>query len=103
MLHNPNWDKAKTSPLLLDNFIAWLQKQPADEKYDWLDSDSCLAAQYSQSIDREYGHNDILALAGTFSADLENIAYARPWNFGAALNRAKALKAMKAKQLVPLD
>lgn len=47
MLYNPNWEqKTKTDPLTLPALIAWLELQPADETYCYVDTGECLIAQY---------------------------------------------------------
>lgn len=48
MLYDKRWDKpeVKADPFSLESLIAWLEKQPADQHYDYCDGDNCLTAQY---------------------------------------------------------
>lgn len=52
MLYDPKWD-TKTDQFTLKNLIAWLEKQPADERYVYTDAERCLLGQWVQSIDIE--------------------------------------------------
>ena len=94
MLYDPKWEqKTKADPLSLASLIAWLERHPADETYCYMDSGECLAAQYNQSIGRVYQTpNPIRTYFGrSFDAHLERIALEYPRNFGAALERARAI------------
>lgn len=102
MLHNPQWDQ-KTDPLTLDAVIAWLEKQPANDKYEYCNSMTCLAAQYNASIGRSYDPPGIplwawerLYAGKTAGVDfdrvLEFIAAHADRTFGDALRIAKWLR-----------
>ena len=90
MLFNPDWSKTETKadPFKLETLIAWLEKQPADQEYNFRDcSGRCLFGQYYTAMgfdwQKEY-------LADHF--DHINIAGLEPHTFGAALERARALR-----------
>lgn len=96
MLYNKKWDlPIKTVPSLI-GLIAWLETQDPAQEYDWSKCDgTCLVSQYLTSIGildgeqwKDYNYHKALGLpeAGSF-----NIAYQRPWTFGAALLRARAV------------
>src|SRR6476660_2885832 len=85
----------KADPLTLESLIAWLEKQPADQTYDWADCDGrCLIGLYSAAhgisfttmcaTDRDDGTAPYDRLTTT------GIAYRRPHTFDAALKRARA-------------
>jgi hypothetical protein len=109
MLFNLKWNKtAETAekpqinnPLSLDAVIAWLEKQPANQRYDYVDPHNCMAAQYNRSIGREYSAaSTILTARGgesNFDTLLEEIAQGsgiiRTQKFGAALKRARKFQA----------
>jgi hypothetical protein len=110
MLFNLKWNKtAETAekpqinnPLSLDAVIAWLEKQPANQRYDYCDPENCMAAQYNQSIGRKYlAYRPIIAARrgySNFDTMLEEIAQGsegdtRKQNFGSALKRARKLQA----------
>lgn len=94
--------EAKADPLSLDSLIAWLEKQPADQEYDYGCNGTCMLASYFRSV------NPNFCSVGTSYAsffDGENFSeWALPdgWDdiafgdggsrtFGAALDRARAL------------
>lgn len=45
MLYDPKWE-VKTDPFTLESLIAWLEKQPDSERYDYTCNGHCLMAQY---------------------------------------------------------
>ena len=47
MLYDPKWE-VKADPFSLADFIAWLETQPADERYDWHDVHGCACARYAE-------------------------------------------------------
>lgn len=102
MLWDPTKDKkfeTKADPFTLDALIAWLEKQPANKRYCYLDNGGCMFAQYLLY----FGYKR--PLIGGFCLQAENlprwdlpvgwddIPYAMPRTFGAALDRARALRA----------
>lgn len=95
MLFDPKWEvQTKIDPLTIEAVIAWLERQPADQVYCYMDRGRCLAAQYNASIGRHYD-GCALSLTGdtTFDERLERIAVMKPYTFGAALTRARAAQA----------
>jgi hypothetical protein len=47
MLFNPAWKEAKTGDKFsLDTLIAWLERQPVDGTYNYLNGNQCLLAKY---------------------------------------------------------
>jgi hypothetical protein len=97
MLYNKRWDETKADQLTLPALIAWLEKQPADEEYCYVDAGRCLAAQYHQSIGLPYTSAPFDASRSSyppnepFGSRLERIGYDSPRTFGAALERARAI------------
>lgn len=84
--------QTKADPLTLDSLIAWLEKQPADKVYDFWHCRECLLYQYLRDAGlprSDYGV--VHALGGTDIGG--RIAHQLPWTFGAALDRARALRA----------
>jgi hypothetical protein len=77
MLNNPNWDKkATTDPLTLDALKAWLKTKPPEEHYEFADSHTCLAAQYNESIGREYELPSILCMTRMLQSP-----FSKTWSF----------------------
>ena len=106
MLYDKRWEKpeVKADPFSLESLIAWLEKQPADKPYDYIDSTNCLLCQYFRSV----GFN-VYTLSGNdfdirgrlgfieFPVILQNVSQGdyeterrRAWTYGAALARARA-------------
>lgn len=106
MLYDPKWEvQTKADPLSLDSLIAWLEKQPAGKTYCYADSGHCLLSQYFSFA---YGARSsvspswfALKINGEWGPDQElphkwdRIADGSPRNFGAALDRARALRASR--------
>ena len=112
MLYDKRWDKpeVKADPFSLDSLIAWLEKQPGDETYCYIESGECLLTQYftASGYNNVYmfttgfwhGQDQIPGHAGRdeaiemgrytpLPAGFDRIAHARPHTFGAALVRAR--------------
>ena len=107
MLYDKRWEKTevKADPFSLESLIAWLEKQPAEGVYCYIDSGRCLLSRYfsangfpSAKITPSY-----LVQAGRdipLPPDFDEIAVgphkhfpvgdAPGWTFGAALDRARA-------------
>jgi hypothetical protein len=97
--------------LTRDALIDWLRQQPADEEYVWQDPVFCLMGRYladNSSRWGDVGYSDM--------PHYEEIAGQKPWTFGAALERAEALKQLpspaafaapvqeeKSRELVTVD
>lgn len=91
MLYDPKWEvKVKPDVYSLEGLIAWLEKQPADKKYNWASTNSCLCSQYF--VGGGYGwadmHEEFKEKTGI---RLDKIAHQTPWTFGAALQRVREL------------
>ena len=72
-----------------DNLIDWLRQQPPEGEYTWSDPVFCLMGRYVTDRGRPqdlYGYNDM--------PNYHEIAETKPHTFGAALQRAEALKAL---------
>jgi hypothetical protein len=46
MLYNTNWEKTHNDVFSLESLIAWLEKQPASQAYDYDCNGHCMLAQY---------------------------------------------------------
>jgi hypothetical protein len=91
----------------IEALTGWLRKQPPDQEYVWQDPVFCLMGHYLADNDSRWGERSYSDMPG-----YEEIAQAKPWTFGAALERAEALKALpppplqiehKANDLVTVD
>jgi hypothetical protein len=52
MLYDPKWEQeTKADPFSLENLIAWLEKRPAGQEYDFNCWGECLLGQWLRSID----------------------------------------------------
>lgn len=92
MLYDPKWNEQKVDPYSVAGLIGWLERQPSDGSYDWDSIGCCLVAQYLKSIGIEYPAAEFFfheALGKDWPYN--EIAGVRPWTFGAALGRARAL------------
>jgi len=72
-----------------DKLIAWLRTQPPDGEYQWSDPVFCLMGRYIADVGTPkdlYAYSDM--------PNYHEIAETKPWTFGAALQRAEALKAL---------
>jgi hypothetical protein len=76
----------------------WLRKQNPDEEYVWSDPVYCMMGRYLADNGSSWGAVQYSVMPG-----YEEIAAEKPWTFGAALERAEALKALPppALQLTP--
>lgn len=96
MLYDPKWEKKVADPLALECIIAWLATMPADQKYNYGDiCGACLYSQYLVGLGYESGIKDAHSSRQLWK-DLHNpqtigVACDRPWTFGAALERARAV------------
>lgn len=103
MLFNPKWlDRYYTDldPLGLDTLIAWLEKQPREEWYDYRSCHSCLLAQYfgehwgsaevSKNFVNSCGSGLFAVQQSALLPEFFNwIAEDTPHRFDSALERAK--------------
>ena len=77
-----------------DKLIAWLRQQPPDEGYTWSDPVFCLMGRYITDVGTPadlYAYGEL--------PNYREIAETKPHTFGAALQRAEALKALPAPAL----
>lgn len=103
MLFDPRWEKPQVAadPLSLDALIAWLEKQPQEKTYNAVSTKRCLLGQWFKSIDPlsepDYGPG-----TDSYSYIIHGKSQRPPdgyvtivhgsQTFGAALERAKALR-----------
>lgn len=104
-LDQTNWKQdTETKPdvFSLEGLIAWLERQPAEIEYDFVDcKGGCLIGLYASGM----GQPDITAPDGFYAihdyfADRDityHVSTQIPWTFGAALSRARALLAETRK------
>lgn len=99
MLYDKRWDKqveTKADPFSLESLIAWLEKQPAKKKYDYFDCRGrCLFGQYAAAT-MDMSWMNVVVLEGhkhEFKLLAYDIACQKPYTFGAALERARAVMA----------
>jgi hypothetical protein len=94
MLYDPKWE-AKSEPLSLEGLISWLEKQPADQRYNFFDCEGeCLFGQYMRAIGYTWDQSQNQP-AGTPIEVFETLVYdscacQQPMTFGAALDRARS-------------
>src|SRR5258707_333877 len=93
MLYDPKWEqKTELEPISLAALVAWLETQPADVVYPWLNTNDCLACRYLRAIRGPQGektarYRDVFGGCDNYHA----IAAATPWTYGAALKRARSM------------
>lgn len=103
MLYNKNWDRpeVKADPLTIESVVAWLEKMPPANRYDYRRCDGhCLYGQYMAFHGFAWGES---GACGPVRGDdtrtqfcievYENVAQPQPWTFGAALDRARKVLA----------
>lgn len=76
----------------LKGFIAWLERQPADKEYNFLDWGSCALCQYLISATGQWTVDQYYEIFPWPATLGPNFIAGRPWTFGAALARAKGLR-----------
>lgn len=108
MLYDPKWDQqTKADPFTVESLITWLEKQPANEVYCYIDHGRCLISQYliyhgyknvQVYSDPAFTHGD--AETHVSYPDIFNyIAIKKERTFGGALERAReALRSMPSPQ-----
>lgn len=94
MLYDPKWE-VKSDPLSLESFIAWLEMQPADRTYHFIEPDRCALGQYFQERCGTWENSSLATTADPNSplGRLYEVAIPMPSNdktFGGALKRARA-------------
>lgn len=48
MLYSPKWEQLKSETMR--HFLRWVEEQPADQRYPWLENEHCACGQYARSI-----------------------------------------------------
>lgn len=93
MLYDPKWE-VKAEPTYmgigLQSFVAWLGHMPENEPYNYADPDRCAAGQYSHSLGLG-AVRSFLSHDSPVAMTIFRIVQPKPWTFGAALSRARAL------------
>lgn len=85
-------DYTKADPFHIDTFIGWLETMPPEGVYDYYPVDgTCLVGQYGAAV---YGAGDRRwhDLHRVKNTPFCGIAQRRPRTFGAALDRARAMR-----------
>lgn len=94
--------ETKPDVFSLEGLIAWLETQPADGAYDYLDGSNCALCQYlrARGLDVDGLHIGGYRLKGSWTyqpyPDALRVAvhsspYRNDWTFGYALNVARSL------------
>lgn len=76
-----------TALLNPDSLVDWLRQQPPDGEYIWQDPVFCMMGRYLADHDSRWGEFSYSEMP-----NYDAIAGKKPWTFGAALERAEALK-----------
>jgi hypothetical protein len=80
----------------LAGFIAYAEREPTDREYDWFSAAHCvvgeyLIARFGKLREKENGNRIPFADACDGAENYRMIGQTKPWTYGAALQRAKAL------------
>lgn len=96
MLYDPKWNETKADPFTLPSLIAWLEKQPANADYSYMDCKGgglyglYMASQGIGWIEAKFHSDDRDDLHRKFRREVySKVAFDTPWTFGAALKRAR--------------
>lgn len=96
MLYDKRWDKTevKADPFSLEAFIGWLEKQPANKTYEFMNCQgACLLGQYMASVGEPWSDGKYVEIAHSMCRGYKGfdfyIGVTRPHTFGAALDRAR--------------
>lgn len=87
-------EERRLDPFTLESLIAWLEKQPARKRYNFVACNgTCLLDRYIADIDggRLGTVSDHIKTCGGGEA-YYSIAATSPWTFGAALTRARKMQ-----------
>jgi hypothetical protein len=92
LLYDPKWEK--TDPISLESLIAWLEKQPEAQRYDFTNCrGGCLLGKYMASVGMAWDMDVYEDLAHTMCPNAPYghfpIGSELPHTFGAALARAR--------------
>jgi hypothetical protein len=91
MMHEP-----EHPPLTIDALVKWLEAQRPDQEYMWQDPTYCLVGHYLRDHGSSWG-----SVAYSELPHYDEIAGAKPWTYGAALERAKSVTAQETLALPP--
>lgn len=88
------WERPKADPL--KGLISWLETMPANKEYDFFDHEGgCMVGQYMASVGEPWSsvryEQIVWSITGERDSLKFSIGHDRPWTFGAALERARAL------------
>lgn len=87
MLYNRS--TGKPNPISIDGLIAWLKQQDPKGSYNWYDSKECVMCRYMNVVIGTERHHDLGAVFPNLEM-YQVICAARPWTYGAVLNRLEA-------------
>lgn len=101
MLYDPKWEvETKADPMDYKTFVGWLEKQPSDKTYCYLNHGACLVADYLSAMGYEYVQvyscGDFVHRVGrkkvnaVYPTQLDRISIESPHTYGEALERAKS-------------
>lgn len=87
----------------LKGFIGWLERQPAERRYNWRDPRKCACGQYAAALgirgdwltscgDPYDPHNDTWRLLNHIAFGRGHLFHRQDWTFGEALKRARRNK-----------
>ena|SRR6266568_4490020 len=94
MLYDPSREH-EANPFTMEGLIAWLEKMSRAKRYDYLNSSgACLYGQYLAAHGVPWDESGATSFGDHQRADFCDLVYyhvalARPWTFGAALERAR--------------
>ena len=89
MLYDPKWEqKTKADPLSLGSALAWLKQQDPNTTYSFWSGD-CALCRYLKANNMALNNYSLLGTCSTRIA----IFNTKPRNYGAALERARAVLA----------
>jgi hypothetical protein len=89
MLFDPKWE-TKTDTWAMPSFVAWLENQPPEKTYNWLDCrGACLISQYMTANGIEWYDEGLLLYSSHVPEEFKTVAVRHPRTFGAALHRAR--------------
>jgi hypothetical protein len=90
--------ETKPDVFSLEGLIVWLEKQPEQMEYDWGRPGWCLIAKYLRAAGLDVVSVNVpgtCALVNErnpeMTEQMADVAVGRPWTYGAALTRARAL------------
>ena len=98
MLYRIEWDRPKVADVFsLESLIAWLEKQPTDGRYCYINNGRCLLSQYFRAMGFQrvrmlpwkFDHSDGEARLPEIFDQIAQGHDPGDWVFGAALARAR--------------